>query len=176
MFTNDELSRECIFVTSRDRLIAKPPAREDIISMKRWCSKIRRTENIARKWCFSCLFIAPLVISSAYVSWSTLLLMLILAVVLYCAVVFMIPHVIRLFVKVSFKVNETEMIDPMNERLFGKLDSPISEFATHLDALQYCKNLEKTHREATVFDKYIVFLLNERASEIDPMHRAGLNA
>jgi hypothetical protein len=176
MFTNDELNREFIFVTSRNRLIASPPASEDIKSMRQWCGKIRRLETTARKWLFACMFLAPMLVSSFFVSWSTLILILLIAVALYSAIVFVLPHAIKLFVKVSFKVNQAEMIDPMNETLFGTLQSPLREFAQHSDAIQYCKNLDKLNRDATVFDKYIVFMLNESESAAGTMLKSELNA
>jgi hypothetical protein len=85
---------------------------------------------------------------------------MLLGITAYTAVVFLIPYGIRFFMKVSFKIDEAEMVNPMNETLFLKLNTPLISFAKHVDAIKYCKNIEKLKRDTTVFDKYIVFMLN----------------
>lgn len=148
-------------VTTKTRLAHNPPSSQDILCMKAGCKVAQTVEEKIRLLAMIGVVSALLCMIMTSVSWGVLGLAMLLTAIAYFAVVAIAPSAIGLFHTVSFEVDGIQMVDTMNKRLFTKTHFKSNELAMSNLAKTYYFHVKEMKREFTVFDKYVIYLLNE---------------
>lgn len=147
-------------------MMAKSPLSEaDIRALVQVNAKIRALAKKYRMYVLITGILLPLFLVSPLLSWSALGSTMLMACLLYAASVYVIGNIVRRNVHSSVKIDNHELIDPMDDRLFSLSNKNLAIVASSPLSQRYAINLKNSGRQQRYFDEKVIYLLDDIAFE-----------